>query len=230
MNGLHLAPLLLALLASGCAANRPSTVGPAAPASGPLVLVKQVHIPDWEPWYARFAVHTWIDYRDANGRWQRVGVPGTHTDVVREELDEAEALDDVRWDETVRVIDRLTGERAARVVEQLEDAEAQWVDGSYAPFPGPNSNTFIERVVRATDGLSTQLEPNAVGKDHAGLRAGVTPSGTGIELESAWLGAELGLKEGVQLHLAQLPIGVRLWPPAILLPFAPAIGPRFALD
>ena len=224
-----LAALLVTIVAAGCAPNRPGALAPGLPVAGPVVLVKQVQIPDWEPWYARFAVHTWIDYRDADGRWQRVGVPGTTTDVVRKTLDEAEALGDERWKERVRVIDRVTGDRAARVVAQLEDAEARWTDGSYKPFPGPNSNTFIERVVRATDGLSTQLEPNAVGKDHASLRAGVTASGTGVELESAWLGAEIGLKEGVQLHLAQLPLGVRLWPPAILLPFAPAIGPRFAL-
>ncbi|MEM1449517.1 MAG: DUF3750 domain-containing protein [Planctomycetota bacterium] len=224
-----LAALLVTIVAAGCASNRPGDLAPGLPVAGPVVLVKQVQIPDWEPWYARFAVHTWIDYRDADGRWQRVGVPGTTTDVVRKTLDEAEALGDERWKERVRVIDRVTGDRAARVVAQLEDAEARWTDGSYKPFPGPNSNTFIERVVRATDGLSTQLEPNAVGKDHASLRAGVTASGTGVELESAWLGAEIGLKEGVQLHLAQLPLGVRLWPPAILLPFAPAIGPRFAL-
>ncbi|MEM9380008.1 MAG: DUF3750 domain-containing protein, partial [Planctomycetota bacterium] len=203
---------------------------PGLPNEGPVVLVKQVHIPEWEPWYARFAVHTWIDFRDEDGRWQRIGVPGQATDVVRTTLDETEALGDERWGGPVRVIDRVTGARAARVVAQLEDAEARWTDGSYRPFPGPNSNTFIERVVRATDGLRTQLQPNAVGKDHARLRAGVTASGTGIELESAWLGAEVGLKEGVQLHLAQLPLGVRLWPPAILLPLAPAIGPRFALD
>ncbi|MEM6568715.1 MAG: DUF3750 domain-containing protein [Planctomycetota bacterium] len=224
-----LAALLVTIVAAGCAPNRPGDLAPGLPVAGPVVLVKQVQIPDWEPWYARFAVHTWIDYRDADGRWQRLGVPGTTTDVVRKTLDEAEALGDERWKERVRVIDRVTGDRAARVVAQLEDAEARWTDGSYKPFPGPNSNTFIERVVRATDGLSTQLEPNAVGKDHASLRAGVTASGTGVELESAWLGAEIGLKEGVQLHLAQLPLGVRLWPPAILLPFAPAIGPRFAL-
>ena len=226
------APLLLLALvvATGCAANRPSEVGAGLPDHGPVVLVKQVPIPEWEPWYARFAVHSFIDYRDADGRWQRVGVPGTSTDVVRVDLSPEEALADERWDERVRVLDRITGERAARAVAALADAEAVWVDGSYEPFPGPNSNTFVERVLRATDGLSTQLEPNAVGKDHASLRAGVTASGTGVELESAWLGVELGLREGVQLHLAQLPIGVRLWPPALLLPFAPALGPRFAVD
>lgn len=218
------------LVASGCAANRPSTVGDGLSDDGPVVLVKQVQIPDGEPWYARFAVHSWIDYRDASGAWQRVGVPGTSTDVVRLSLTVEEALADERWDEAVRVLDRVTGPAAERAVQGLANAEAVWKDGSYAAFPGPNSNTFVERVLRATDGLSTQLEPNAVGKDHAGLRAGVTASGTGVELESAFLGCEVGLKEGVQLHLAQLPIGVRLWPPAILLPFAPAIGPRFAID
>lgn len=218
---------LLAALLVGCRATAPSEVAPLLPAAGPLVLVKEVNLPEYEPWYTHFAVHTWIDYRDAEGAWRRVGVPGTSTDVVHISISAEVAFEDTRWGEPVRVIDRVTGARAARVVPELRTADEVWVEGSYEAFPGPNSNTFIERVVRRTDGLSTQLSPNAVGRDHAGLRAGVTSGGTGVELESAWLGVEVGLKEGVQLHLAQLPIGLRFWPPAVLLPFAPAIGMRY---
>lgn len=218
--------LLAPLTATGCAANRPSQVTPAASA-GALVLVKQVRIPVWEPWYARFAVHTWFDVRAVDGTWTRIGVPGTSTDVVRSALSADEATDDLRWERPVRVLDVVRGERAEHVARQLDDAEDLWTDGSYEAFPGPNSNTFVERVVRSTDGLSTQLAPNATGADWAPLRVGRTGGGTGVELESAWFGLELGLREGVELHLAQLPIGVRLWPPALVLPFLPALGPRW---
>ena len=227
----QLATLALAsLFLVGCASNRPSRIGESLPKGGPVVLVKQVQIPDGEPWYARFAVHTWIDYRDASGTWQRIGVPGTSTDVWRNEIDAEKAFSDERWDENVLVIDRILGDRAMRAVEELTSAEEAWTNGSYRAFPGPNSNTFIENVVRRTDGLSTQLSPNAVGKDYALFRAHLGFRTPKFEVESPWLGAELGLREGVQLHLAQLPIGVRIWPPAVLLPFAPAIGPRFPID
>lgn len=218
----------LALLAAGCAANRPSEVGRALP-SGPVVLVKQCSIPSWEPWYARFAVHTWIDHRGQDGRWRRLGVPTPRSDVRRSLLDGEEGLADVRWGEAVRVVDVLVGDRAARVIDGLGGAEEVWREGSYSAFPGPNSNTFVEALARATPGLSPPLEPNALGRDFAPFRAGWTAHGTGVELETPFLGAEVGLREGVQIHLLQLPIGVRFWPPAVVLPFLPPLGPRPAL-
>lgn len=218
---------LCALVLAACASRSPSGLAGRLP-EGPIVLVKECRIPCWEPWYARFAVHTWIDYRSEDGRWTRLGIPGTSSDVVRRDLEPGEALADERWERSVRVIDVVTGSAAAAAMQRLARAEHVWEDGGYRAFPGPNSNTFIERVARATPGLAPQLSPNAVGRDHAELRVGVTGSATGLELETPLLGAEVGLREGAQLHLAQLPIGVRLWPPAILLPFLPAIGPRFA--
>lgn len=218
---------LAALALCSCASRSPSVLAERLP-EGPVVLVKECRIPSWEPWYARFAVHTWIDVRGADGRWTRIGIPGTTSDVVRRDLEPAEALADERWERRVRLVDVVTGPAAARALTRLADAEASWEDGSYSAYPGPNSNTFIERVARATPGLAPQLSPNAVGRDHAGFRAGVTGSGTGFELETPLLGAEIGLREGAQLHLAQLPFGVRLWPPALLLPFLPAIGPDLA--
>lgn len=222
---LAVAGLLLVLAA--CASQRPSVVVPRA-GDGPLVVVKECNLPEWEPWYARFAVHTWIDYRDESGAWARIGVPGPSTDVRRSALAPEQASDDQRWERPVRVIDVIRGEAAVAAIQGLASAEEQWEDGGYSAFPGPNSNTFIERVARATSGLAPMLSPNATGRDYAPFRAGITGSATGVELETPVLGAELGLREGVQVHVAQLPIGVQLWPPAIVLPFLPAIGPRWA--
>lgn len=217
----------LAALLAACASRRPSVIVPHVD-DGPVVLVKECNIPDGEPWYARFAVHTWIDYRAADGTWTRVGVPGPATNVRRSSLTPEEAREDLRWSEPVRVIDVTHGDEAIAAIAGLAAAEDQWERGGYRAFPGPNSNTFVERVARATPGLSPTLSPNATGKDYAPLRAGMTGSGTGVELESPVLGVEIGLREGVQLHVAQLPLGVQLWPPALILPFLPAIGPRLA--
>lgn len=218
--------LLAALAVASCASQRPSRVVPDLP-PGPVVLVKECRIPTWEPWYSRFAVHSWIDVRDGEGRWERIGVPGPSTDVVRTTLDPDEARTDERWERPVRVVDVVAGERAAAAIEGLGSAEEAWTPGSYRAFPGPNSNTFIERLARRTPGLAPRLSPRATGRDFSWIRAGATGSGTGVELETPLLGGEVGLREGVQLHVAQLPVGVRLWPPAVVLPFLPAIGPRF---
>lgn len=218
---------VLAALPAAYASRRPSVIVPHQ-GEGPVVHVKECSIPDGEPWYARFAVHTWIDYRAADGTWTRVGVPGPAKNVRRSSLTPEEAREDLRWSEPVRVIDVTHGDDAIAAIAALAAAEDQWERGEYRAFPGPNSNTFVERVARATPCLSPTLSPNATGKDHAWLRAGVTASGTGVELESPALGVEVGLREGVQLHVAQLPLGVQLWPPALILPFLPAIGPRLA--
>lgn len=68
------------------------------------------------------------------------------------------------------------------------------------------------------------MPTTAVGKDYTSwARAGLTTSRTGIELDTSFLGAEIGLKEGVQVHFLGLTVGVGLWPPTIKLPFLPGI-------
>jgi len=212
-----------ALGASACRVSLPSEVVPELP-EGPVVLVKELNIPDRQPWYTHFAAHTFFEYR-VNGQWWRLGIPTQDWDIGRWQIEPEVAADDERWDRQVRVVDVVTGARAREAIEVLQHPEPFWTDGSYRAFPGPNSNTFAERIVRATPSLTTQLSPNAVGRDYAPFRLGRTGSGSGIELETPFLGAELGLREGVQLHVLQLPVGVRFWPPAILLPFLPALGP-----
>lgn len=216
--------LLAALMVvTGCRTMAPPDVVRDLPPSGPVVLVKELNLPPRQPWYTHFAAHTFFEYR-VDGRWWRLGIPTQHSDVGFWEIDLEDVADPIRWDRQVRVIDVVTGERAARIIEVLADPEPYWVDGSYRAFPGPNSNTFAERLVRASE-LTTQLCPNAVGRDYATFRLGRTGAGTGVELETPVLGAEVGLREGVQLHVVQFPIGVRFWPPALVLPFLPALGP-----
>ncbi|MEC7232095.1 MAG: hypothetical protein VXW31_04065, partial [Planctomycetota bacterium] len=112
----------LAGLLAACASRRPSVVVPDV-GDGPVVLVKECNIPDGEPWYARFAVHTWIDYRAADGAWTRFGVPGPATDVRRSPLTPEEARGDLRWSEPVRVIDVSRGDDAVAAIAGLAAAE-----------------------------------------------------------------------------------------------------------
>ncbi len=82
----------------------------------------------------------------------------------------------------------------------------------------------MARTSLTAPGMWVTLPTTAVGKDHASwARAGLTTSRTGIELETSFLGCELGLEEGVQVHFLGLSAGVGIWPPAIKLPFLPGI-------
>ena len=37
--------------------------------------------------------------------------------------------------------------------------------GHYKLWPGPNSNTFVEHIIRYTPGVTVELPPHAIGKD-----------------------------------------------------------------
>ncbi len=91
----------------------------------------------------------------------------------------------------------------------------------YSPFPGPNSNTIIDYLLRHCD-IHVELPATAIGRDYRGLiGASVTSRGTGLQLETWPLGFKLGLEEGVELHLFDMAFGVHFWPPGITVPVNP---------
>lgn len=236
--------LALGVLAA-CAGPRPSTF---ASDSGALLVVQTLRIPESEPWFARFAEHTWIDLRtEAGADWWRVEVTSPGSGIRVESIDEAEVLADERWGRRVSVLRLLRGEEARRAGERvLELARAHPDFGhrevelhderlvlvttppereEYAAWPGPNSNTLIADLVEGTPGLWVDLDHNAVGKDYArGLRAGRTSAKLGLELDTDYLGVGLGLRQGAEVRLLGLTLGLGVWPPALKLPFLPRVG------
>jgi hypothetical protein len=91
----------------------------------------------------------------------------------------------------------------------------------YFPIPGPNSNTYVDQMLRRCD-IPVDLPSTAIGKDYRGpIGASFTSGGTGLQFETWVAGVKLGLREGVELHILGLTIGVDWWPPAIVLPVNP---------
>lgn len=215
---------VLTLCVAACA-TRPS----ALPRADCQVLVKTVRLPDrdWLPWYTRFAEHTWVEVADAAGRerieWNRGMRTVVHTPLDAEDLTGSQAADE-RWDEGVAVLAQWTGEHAAAIAARVRAVADDFPHlAGYRAWPGPNSNTFVAWLAREA-GFGVSLPPNAVGKDYAPwLAAGMSTTGVGLRLDTAVLGAQAGLVEGVELHLLGLTAGVGLWPPCLKLPFLPAI-------
>jgi len=230
------------LVSLGGCAMRPSSL----PAAEHLVAIKSVRLPvrSWLPWYTRFAEHAFVDVKDGAG-WHRIEwndssrIPrviqttddgGNDVALMRLEririqtIDAEDALADVRWEEGVAVLDWFDGDEAARLGARILAVAADYPDAAdYRAWPGPNSNSFVEWLALQT-GMPVVLPCNAVGKDYTPwLRAGTSSSRTGLELETIVLGAQVGLREGVELHLLGLTVGVGLWPPQLKLPFLPAI-------
>lgn len=119
----------------------------------------------------------------------------------------------------------IEGEKAeiAGVIECLERETPLYNEEhpAYLPMPGPNSNTYVDQMLRRCD-IPCELPATAIGKDYRGvIGASVTSGGTGVQLETWVGGVKIGVKEGVELHILGLSIGVDVWPPALIVPVNP---------
>jgi hypothetical protein len=103
----------------------------------------------------------------------------------------------------------------------LEQATKRYTDANCGCWPGPNSNTFVDGLIR-TCGLGIELPATALGRDYRGVvGASVTEGRTGVQLETWIGGAKIGLEEGVAADLAGVSLGVHFWPPGIDVPINP---------
>lgn len=216
--------ILLVLALAGCSAPRSSEL-PSEPEW--ILALKSARLPDSRPWIARAAHHLWFDVkRGSEERWLRIEVSDLDDGVGIDEITAQLARSDRRFDRDVLLVRTWTGAEAERMAGELERfAESYEDDGNYRAYPGPNSNSFAARAMRAIDGLSAPLHHNAIGKDYVVLaRVGGTPSGTGIAVDTLPLGAAVALEEGLELHFLQLTFGLAFFPPALKIPFAPPLG------
>lgn len=188
-----------------------------------LVAVKSARLGEDFPAFSRFAHHYWFDVKRGEDDWVRLEHDGRKVSV--QPLGD-DPFADERWDHEVVVWEHLSGEAAHDVANELLRQTQQYENrDDYTYWPGPNSNTYIARMARRVDGLIVPFHHNAIGKDYARiLQVGPTATGTGLELETAFLGVEIGVREGVELHLGQLTFGVGLAPPALKIPFLPLLS------
>ncbi|MBL8692792.1 MAG: DUF3750 domain-containing protein [Planctomycetes bacterium] len=214
---------LLAPLAA-CRIVRPSTIPQEEPY---VVVVASSRLPRTRPWISRFAHHTWFDVKQGDeSTWHRVEVPGDGPGIDDRPVSAAQVRSDLRLGRETRVLALLTSDEAKSAAQEIRRLAAVYEDSDvYRPIPGPNSNTFVERIARRTPGLSVELHHNAVGKDYAQIvHVGISATKTGVELETPILGLQAGLKEGLELHFFQLTFGIGLVPPALKIPFVDRLG------
>jgi hypothetical protein len=189
-----------------------------------MVVVKSVRLPDSEPWYSLFATHTWIElHQKGEEEWLRIEA---NTSPRTQNLHPSIATHNVRWGRDVELIAVFLLEDAAAMIPQiLESADRHAQGFEYRAYPGPNSNTYVARILDDVPGMDVELPHNAVGKDYAPIiDAGITDSRDGLHLDIPLLGASLGYQQGIELHLIGLTAGFSLWPPALKIPFLPRIG------
>lgn len=178
-------------------------------------------------WKGVFAHHTWLVLKEKGARsYTRFDVVGWGN-ALRVNGYPA----DGRWygNDPVILL-TLSGSDAERTIPRVRravDAYPYGGRGSYAVWPGPNSNTFVASVAKHVPELSPALLPTAVGKDFPGwsLYLGTSPSGTGVQVSVAGLlGVTVGWIEGVEINVLGLIAGLDVRRPALKIPGWGRIG------
>lgn len=168
------------------------------------------------------ARHTWLVVRAAGeDRWQRwdlftedgggpLGHVATRFDGPEDDMGAGPSR--VEW--------VIEGEEAAGLAACVRREAPRYADRvRYRAWPGPNSNTFVDAMLRTCE-IARPMTGTAVGKDWRGWIGGsLTRERTGLQLETPLVGASAGLREGVEVHSFGLTVGVDLWPPALIVPF-----------
>jgi hypothetical protein len=177
-------------------------------------------------WKGIFSVHSWIVIKPANAdAWTRYDVVGWGSPVRVNHWPP-----DGRWySNTPVAIADISGPQAEKLIPKIRAAVRSYEyarRGDYRIWPGPNSNSFTAAILRAVPELGVSLPPNAVGRDYrAGLYAGRTDSGTGLELNLNGLAAlKIGWVEGIEVDLLGLVAGLDLRHPGLKLPGYGRIG------
>ena len=176
------------------------------------------------------AVHTWITSKRANAdHYVRYEIIGWRSYRGGSALVRGPGRPDGMWFSNYPdLLVDLRGEGVDEVIDKVEAAVADYpYASSYRTWPGPNSNTFTAYVGRKVPELALDLPPTAVGKDYLadGAVIGPSPSGTGYQI-SLWglVGAMAALKEGIELNLLGLVVGVDFQPIALKLPVLGRVG------
>jgi hypothetical protein len=209
-----------ALLFTGCLAGQRPVAQPVGTEAVALVGSAALGGP-----FAGVARHPWISLRERNGsRWERWEVMccpdhgGRFGTVRRTSIDPLDDHGGGGGD--VRLHGVWRGDQAERIIGCVRaEAPRYPYRNQYRAWPGPNSNTFVDYMIRRCE-LHVELPAPALGKDYRGpvIGASLAPGGTGVQLETPLIGSKLGFTEGVELHILGMAWGVDLWPPALIVP------------
>jgi hypothetical protein len=180
-------------------------------------------------WRGIFAVHSWIVVKERGAR--------RYTRIDYTAWGEPIRVDgfapDGRWFGAVpETVVRVDGEQAERLIPKIRAVVESYrfrAYGDYSPWPGPNSNTFVQAALDAVPELKAVLPPTAIGKDYPyrSRWVGLTPSGTGVFASiGGYLGLTVGWVEGVELNFFGGVLGLDLRRPALKFPGLGRLGVR----
>jgi hypothetical protein len=172
-------------------------------------------------WRSIFAVHTWIVVKEQGAASYSRYDYTAWGEPIRSNGFAA----DGRWfGEMPETIAAADGDEAARLIPRIRHVIENYkfrAFGDYSPWPGPNSNTFVQAVLDAVPELKAVLPPTAIGKDYPyeGDWFGPTPSRTGVYASlGGYLGLTIGWIEGFEINFFGAVLGLDIRRPALKFP------------
>jgi hypothetical protein len=178
-------------------------------------------------WRGIFAIHTWIVFKEQGAATYSRYDYTAWGEPIRNNGFAADA----RWfGATPETIVAVDGEQASRLIPRIRHVIESYkfrAYGDYSPWPGPNSNTFVQAVLAAVPELKAVLPPTAIGKDYPyeGDWIGSTASRTGIYVSlGGYLGVTIGWVEGFEINFFGAVLGFDIRRPALKLPGIGRLG------
>ena len=216
--------ILLAALGSllvGCVIGQRKVEIPTTPRAVVLVGSAALGVP-----MDGIARHPWVALREAGSqkweRWEVMCCPNSSPMSTVRRSSISPLSDHGGGGGDVRFHGVWKGKRAEKIIACIRREGPKYPHrNNYHGWPGPNSNTFVDYMMRKC-GMRANLATPSIGKDYRGLIGlSWTSGGTGFQLETPLLGFKIGLTEGIEIHLLGLGIGIDWWPPAIIVPVGP---------
>jgi len=193
--------------------------------------VIQVYAARAVSWRGIFAVHTWIVVKptgaDRYTRYEVLGF-GVADGAPTVRIDRM-GPDNYWFGARPQIVFEKRGPNVDAVIGEIRAAVGSYpYPHEYRAWPGPNSNTFTAYVARQVPELGLSLPSNAVGKDFlpGGAVFAAAPSGSGFQVSLyGAVGLILAIKEGLELNLLGLDLGIDVLAPALKLPAIGRVGP-----
>jgi hypothetical protein len=178
-------------------------------------------------WRSIFAVHTWIVVKERDAAsYSRYDYTAWG-----EPIRSNGFAPDARWfGATPETVVSVDGEEASRLIPKIHHVIENYkfrAYGDYSPWPGPNSNTFVQAALNAVPELKAILPPTAIGKDYPyeGDWIGLTASRTGVYTSlGGYLGVTIGWVEGFEINFFGAVLGFDIRRPALKFPGIGRLG------
>jgi hypothetical protein len=199
------------------------------PATTPEPVIQFYAARTWG-WRGILGVHSWVAFKPRNAaHFMRYEVVGWGVASGAPAVRLSTRPPDGYWagNAPVLLADKR-GEGVDALIRRLQGAIADYpFPNEYRLWPGPNSNTFIAYLARAVPEMHVVLPPTAIGKDYLppGEFAAPGSAGSGVQVSLlGLLGLTLGLREGVEVNVLGLVVGLDFAHPALKLPGIGRLG------